>query len=106
MGGKGDEDPKKTNMPEEATGEAAAGGMAGGKPARTTVWARARQDAMAEGVAVATGKAARTILRIKTREATAAARVGLATTETEGGSAADPDTASRGGDSVLLRAPA
>jgi hypothetical protein len=36
----------------------------------------------------------------------AAARVGLETTETEGGSAADPDTASRGGDSVLLRAPA
>ena len=106
MGGKGDADPEETNRPEEAPGEAAAGRAAAGKPAQTTVWARARRDAMVEGVAAATGKAARTILWVKTREATAAARVDLTTAKTEGGSAADPDTASRGGDSVLLQAPA
>ena len=41
MDKEGDEDPEETNRPEEATGEAAGDGVAPGKPARTTVWARA-----------------------------------------------------------------
>jgi hypothetical protein len=57
-GEKGDEDPEETNKLEEATGEAVAGGVAGGKPARTTVWARARRDVIVEGLGAAAGKAA------------------------------------------------